>query len=117
MRATLHRLLHRRPAGTGRAPWPGQGDGDTSGNGDLLRRATETIEPATVSRYAEAAGDHYAIHLDDEYARSRGLSGVIVHGMCTLAFAARQVREACSEHGVGEITALRCRFKAPVRPG
>ena len=45
-------------------------------------------------RYAEASGDHFAIHLDDDFARSVGLPGRIVHGLCTMAFTGRAVLEA-----------------------
>ena len=37
-------------------------------------------------RYAEASGDPMQIHLDDEFAKSVGLPGIIIHGLCTMAF-------------------------------
>ena len=37
-------------------------------------------------RYAEASGDPMQIHLDDAFAKSVGLPGIIVHGLCTMAF-------------------------------
>ena len=50
-------------------------------------------------RYAEASGDHFAIHLDDDFARSVGLPGRIVHGLCTMAFTGRAVLEAAEVDG------------------
>lgn len=37
-------------------------------------------------RYSEPAGDPMPIHLDDEFARAMGLPGIIIHGLCTIAF-------------------------------
>ena len=37
-------------------------------------------------RYAEASGDPMQIHLDDRFAKSVGLPGIIIHGLCTMAF-------------------------------
>ena len=37
-------------------------------------------------RYAEASGDPMQIHLDEEFAKSVGLPGIIIHGLCTMAF-------------------------------
>jgi acyl dehydratase len=68
-------------------------------------------------RYAAASGDDFAIHLDDEFARSVGLPGRIVHGLCTLAFAGRATLEAA---GVGDprlVRRLAVRFSAPLIPG
>ena len=61
------------------------------------------------TRYADASGDHFAIHLDDEFARSVGLPGRIVHGLCTMAFTGRADPRA--------IRRLAVRFSAPLFPG
>ena len=45
-------------------------------------------------RYAEASGDFFEIHLDDEAARAVGLPGRIVHGLCTMALTGRAVLDA-----------------------
>jgi acyl dehydratase len=65
-------------------------------------------------RYADASGDHFAIHLDDEAARAVGLPGRILHGFCTLAFCSRAVSEAIESD---EIRRIAARFSAPVFPG
>jgi acyl dehydratase len=65
-------------------------------------------------RYADASGDNFVIHLDDDAARAVGLPGRIVHGFCTLAFAARAVCEAA---GGGDPARIAARFSAPVFPG
>jgi acyl dehydratase len=68
-------------------------------------------------RYAAASGDHFAIHLDDEFARSVGLPGRIVHGLCTMAFTGRAVLEAAGIHDPGAVRRLAVRFSAPLFPG
>ena len=46
------------------------------------------------ARYAGASGDFNPIHLDDEFARSVGLPGRILHGLYTMALVARAQTEA-----------------------
>ena len=45
-------------------------------------------------RYAGASGDFNPIHVDDEFARSVGLPGRILHGLWTMALVARAQTEA-----------------------
>ena len=68
-------------------------------------------------RYAAASGDHFAIHLDDDFARSVGLPGRIVHGLCTMAFTGRAVLEAAEVADPARIERLAVRFSAPLFPG
>ena len=91
-----------------------------------LRRATASEPLAEVAyaiaqdqtvRYADASGDHFAIHLDDEFARSVGLPGRIVHGLCTMAFTGRAVLEAAGVDDPRAIRRLAVRFSAPLFPG
>ena len=51
-------------------------------------------------RYAGASGDYNPIHLDDEFARSVGLPGRILHGLWTMAQVARAQTEAAGVVGV-----------------
>jgi acyl dehydratase len=68
-------------------------------------------------RYAAASGDDFAIHLDDEFARSVGLPGRIVHGLCTLAHAGRAVLAAAGVDEPRTVRRLAVRFSAPLHPG
>ena len=68
-------------------------------------------------RYAAASGDDFAIHLDDDFARSVGLPGRIVHGLCTMAFAGRAVLEAADVADPRAVKRLAVRFSAPLFPG
>ena len=50
-------------------------------------------EPTTrqLVQYAGASGDFYEIHYDQDYARSTGLPGVILHGLLKAGFLAQLV--------------------------
>jgi acyl dehydratase len=48
-------------------------------------------------RYAGASGDFNPIHIDDEFARSVGLPGRILHGLWTMAQVARAQTEAAGD--------------------
>lgn len=50
-----------------------------------------TITREQIAAYAEASGDRNPIHLDDEFARSVGLPGVIAHGMLLMGLMASTV--------------------------
>jgi acyl dehydratase len=52
-----------------------------------------TITREQIAAYAEASGDHNPIHMDDEFARSVGLPGVIAHGMLLMGLMASTVPE------------------------
>jgi acyl dehydratase len=53
------------------------------------REVKVTPDRYVTYRYAGASGDFNPIHLDDEFARSVGLPGRILHGLWTMAQVAR----------------------------
>lgn len=55
---------------------------------------TVTPDRYLTVRYAGASGDFNPIHIDDEFARSVGLPGRILHGLWTMAQVARAHTEA-----------------------
>jgi acyl dehydratase len=61
---------------------------------DEHREMKVTPDRYLTYRYAGASGDFNPIHLDDEFARSVGLSGRILHGLWTMAQVARAQTEA-----------------------
>jgi acyl dehydratase len=76
---------------------------------------TVTFTKQQIAAYAEASGDHNPIHLDDDFARSVGLPGVIAHGMLQMGIAGTVAAEAA---GGGErLRRLVCRFSGMVVPG
>ena len=50
-------------------------------------------------QYAGAQGDFYEIHYDQEYARSVGLPGVILHGLLKAAFLGQLVTDWLGDEG------------------
>jgi acyl dehydratase len=59
---------------------------------------TQAFDADQTFRYSEASGDPMPIHLDENFAKSVGLPGIIIHGMCTMAFCGRAViSEFCSD--------------------
>ena len=68
-------------------------------------------------RYAEASGDNMPIHLDAEIAKSVGLPGIIIHGLCTMAFTSwAAIQEVCGGDP-SRLKRLAVRFSRPVLPG
>ena len=53
-----------------------------------------TPDPFVTVRYAGASGDFNPIHIDEEFAKSVGLPGRILHGLWTMAQVARAQTEA-----------------------
>ncbi len=53
-----------------------------------------TPDPYVTVRYAGASGDFNPIHIDEEFAKSVGLPGRILHGLWTMAQVARAHTEA-----------------------
>jgi acyl dehydratase len=70
-----------------------------------------TFTREQIAAYADASGDHNPIHLDDEFARSVGLPGIIAHGMLQMGLLARVAGSA------GQLRRLSCRFIGMVQPG
>ena len=82
--------------------------------GPVVRSLTLTRED--VRTYARVSGDPNPIHWDDEIARRYGLSGVIAHGMLTMALLAQAAEDEARTKG-RFVVALGCRFLLPVSPG
>ena len=60
-------------------------------------------------RYAGASGDFNPIHIDDEFARSVGLPGKILHGLWSMAQVARAQTEAAG--GPDKLKRLSVQFR------
>jgi acyl dehydratase len=54
-----------------------------------LATISQQIDADQTVRYAEASGDLNPIHVNDAVARMAGLPGIIVHGLCTMAFTSK----------------------------
>jgi acyl dehydratase len=64
------------------------------GQGDSLPELRVTPDAGLTKRYAAASGDPNPIHTDEEFAKSVGLPGTILHGLWTMAQVARAHTEA-----------------------
>ena len=68
--------------------------------------------------YAEPSGDHNPIHVDDEFAKKVGLPGIILQGLCTMAFSHKMaVDHLTSDRDPLRVKELYVRFARPVIPG
>jgi len=82
---------------------------------------TWTIEQVVTedqaTRYAGASGDENPIHIDPNTAKAAGLPGVILHGLCTMAFAQRDIVNRVCGGDPSRLKRLAVRWARPVFPG
>jgi len=62
--------------------------------GDSLPELRVTPDAGLTKRYADASGDPNPIHFDEEFAKSVGLPGCILHGLYSMAQVARAHTDA-----------------------
>ena len=74
-----------------------------------------TFREEQIAAYARASGDLNPIHLDDSFAKSMGLPGVIAHGMLQMSIAAVVAGKAAG--GPQKLRRVSCRFAGMVQPG
>ena len=67
-------------------------------------------------RYAEASGDPMPIHTDEEFAKAMGLPGIIIHGLCTMAFVSRAVIETACPEDPSRLKRIAVRFSSTAFP-
>jgi acyl dehydratase len=79
--------------------------------------ATQTVDADQTYRYAEASGDRNPIHTDENVARMAGLPGIVVHGLCTMAFAAKAMVDNLGGGDPTRLKRLAANFARPVFPG
>jgi acyl dehydratase len=90
-------------------------DFDAINQGQTLPSLTKHVTVEQIRQYAEASGDRNPIHLDETFARSAGLPGVIAHGMLTMAFANQMVTDWLGDRSL--LKSLQGRFAGMVLPG
>jgi acyl dehydratase len=86
----------------------------TLGPGDPIELKVTPDQFLTV-RYAGASGDFNPIHIDEEFARSVGLPGRILHGLWTMAQVARAHTDAAG--GPEPLKRLSVQFRGMGRMG
>ncbi len=74
-------------------------------------------EPTTrqLVMWAGASGDYYAIHYDKDFAQSKGLTGVIVHGQLVASFLGQLITDWIGEQG--NLRKLTCNYRGMNFPG
>jgi acyl dehydratase len=109
-----------------RGPFEGESGGELAPDhkltaaiksGPPLAEVTYGFDADQTFRYAEASGDPMPIHLDDAAARAVGLPGIIIHGLCTMAFCGRAVVESVAGDDPTRLARLAVKFSRPVLPG
>jgi acyl dehydratase len=76
----------------------------------------QTFDADQTYRYSEASGDPMPIHLDEEFAKKMGLPGIIIHGLCTMAFTSvAAIGHACPDDPT-RLKRLAVRFARIVQP-
>jgi acyl dehydratase len=86
-------------------------------HGEPIASVTQQIDKDQTYRYKEASGDPNPIHVDENFAKMAGLPGIIVHGLCTMAFVSRAVIDQLAGGDPLKLKRLRVRFTRPVFPG
>jgi acyl dehydratase len=85
--------------------------------GTPVAEVTYRFDEDQTFRYADASGDPVPIHLDDAAAQAVGLPGIIIHGLCTMAFCGRAVIESVAGGDPTRLARLAVKFSRPVFPG
>ncbi len=89
----------------------------SAGRAEPVAVASSTVDADQTWRYASASGDDNRIHLEDDFARTVGLPGIILHGLCTMAMCSSAVIEAVAGGDPTRLARLAVRFSKPVLPG
>ncbi len=84
---------------------------------EVVYEETTKVDEDQTQRYAEASGDHNPIHLDENTARMAGLPGIILHGMCTMAIAAKGAVNGLAGGDPARVRKIGVRLSKPVFPG
>lgn len=85
--------------------------------GEPLVTVAQQVDKDQTYRYKEASGDFNPIHVDENFAKMAGLPGIIVHGLCTMAFTSKVVIDKLCGGDPLKLKRLRVRFSRPVLPG
>ena len=83
--------------------------------GDEIPELVKHPTTRQLVQYAGAQGDFYEIHYDQDFARSVGLPGVILHGLLKAAFLGQLVTDWLGDRGT--LKALEVSYRGIDRPG
>ncbi|MBI2167962.1 MAG: MaoC family dehydratase N-terminal domain-containing protein [Actinobacteria bacterium] len=83
---------------------------------DPAAEVSQQLDADQTFRYSDASGDLMPIHLDDDFAKAVGLPGIIIHGLCTMAFTSHAVIQGVCDGDAARLRRLAVRFSKPVLP-
>ena len=83
-------------------------------SGKQLFSDSMKVAPDQSIRYAKASGDNNPIHLDEDIAKAAGLQGIILHGLCTMAFASKALVDNLLKGDPRRLQRIKVRFSSPV---
>lgn len=78
--------------------------------------SVQTFDEDQTFRYSPAAEDPMPIHLDDDFAKAMGLPGIIIHGLCTIAFTSHALLSEISPQDPTRLKRLAVRMSKPALP-
>ena len=85
--------------------------------GTPIAEQSMTVAPDQAIRYAAASLDDNPIHLDEDAAKAAGHPTTILHGLCTMAFAAKTLVDDVLEANPHRLRRFSARFSRAVHPG
>jgi acyl dehydratase len=98
------------------APMPSHAFDETVRDRGPDATVTHGYDADQTQRYSAASGDPMPIHLDDNFAKAMGLPGIIVHGLCTMAFCGRAVVGEYCDDDPTRLKRFAVRFAKIVQP-
>jgi acyl dehydratase len=83
----------------------------------LVAEVIRHVDEDQTYRYRDASGDENPIHVDESFAHSVNLPGIILHGLCTMAMCGSVVVDGVAAGDPARLARLAVRFSRPVFPG
>lgn len=90
---------------------------DSPARAEKVGEYTVHVDDDQTFRYRDASGDMMPIHVDDDFAKSVGLPGIIAHGLCTMAMTSQAVVKTVADGDPSRVKRLAVRFSKNVFPG
>jgi acyl dehydratase len=90
---------------------------EPTSHGPIVFTDTVDVTKDQSLRYADASLDNNPIHIDDAVAKMAGFPGVILQGLCTMAFTSRAVVQKLLNGDPTRLRRLAVRFAKPVLMG